>query len=230
MVTPSAYILFYRRRSDHLPLGGPKLEELLAPVSGSADSDEGPSREPSPGTGEGRRLDDSSHNGSSGPGVVGAAHQLGVGGLGSPSHDLSVDNGTHSTTIQEVEDEGYEEGTSYGPGPWDSNPGWGFDILNSQDQIQQPQNSEDEISGDAASQDSTRVAGGGSLPGDEDTPMFSDTPIMGLEDDSDRRTRGVRESAPPPDVVFADDDEEDLPVMELRPGDGEDMDVSFADK
>src|SRR3954465_10655905 len=67
VVTPAAYLLFYRRRSNH-PLGGPKLEELLtaANVPPAADFESRPtSRDASP-SGEGPRPGDSSDNGSSG--------------------------------------------------------------------------------------------------------------------------------------------------------------------
>lgn len=245
VVTSSAYILFYRRRSDH-PLGGPKVEELLAPAGGDADSDAAHSREPSPGTGEGRRLDDSSRNGLSGLGAVGAAHQSGVGGLESQNHGLLVDDETQQTSIMttELEDEGLGEETSYGSGemqPWNSEPGWGFSVLHSQEHTQQPNNSdnEDDMFNDALSQDSTRVAGGGSIAGEDDIPLFSsDTPMQGADDVSDRQMRGVRESAPPPDVVIntpmhlqADGDEdEELPIVELRPREDGDMSVGYADK
>lgn len=239
VVTSSAYILFYRRRSEHLPLGGPKVEELLAPASGGADSDEGPSRDPSPGAGEGRRLDDSSRNGLSGLGAVGAVHQSGVGGLASRSHDLSAEDETQQTliTTSEVADEGYHEGdeSQYGP-TWGNHPGWGFELLNSQGQ--QPHNSDndEEMFGDTASQDSTRVAGGGSAAAEDDEPMFSDAPIIGPDEESESRLRSIRESAPPPDLVInppmygEDDDDEELPVAELHPGDDGKMDVSYTNQ
>lgn len=141
-----------------------------------------------------------------------------------------------SITTREMEDEGVAE--MYGPSsqPWQS-PGWGFDLLNQQDSSQQPNNSDnDDIFEDAASQDSTRVAGAGSTAGDEDLPLFSDTPMHAAEDNSDTRMRGVRESAPPPDVVVSTpmhgdtDDEDELPVTELRPGDDGQMDISFASR
>ena len=82
VVTPAAYLLFYRRRSNH-PLGGPKLEELLTTtnVAPPADSESRPtSRDASP-SGEGPRLGDSSHNGSSGAfTAAGQVRHVGDGG------------------------------------------------------------------------------------------------------------------------------------------------------
>jgi ubiquitin carboxyl-terminal hydrolase 4/11 len=82
VVTAAAYLLFYRRREDH-PLGGPVLRELLETAKTNADSEAAqanPSREPSPHSGEGRRLGDSSHNGSSSAFAAGQTHRVGDGG------------------------------------------------------------------------------------------------------------------------------------------------------
>ena len=82
MVTSSAYLLFYRRRSDR-PLGGKVLEEITeASTRPNSDVDsQSESRGQSP-SGEGRRLGGSSRNGSSSALTgVGAAHQSGDGGL-----------------------------------------------------------------------------------------------------------------------------------------------------
>ncbi|KAL1964943.1 hypothetical protein VTN77DRAFT_6296 [Rasamsonia byssochlamydoides] len=82
VVSPAAYLLFYRRRSDR-PLGGKLLQDIAeSSVRGANDSDsQTDSRAESP-AGEGRRLGDSSRNGSSSALTgVGAAHQAGDGGL-----------------------------------------------------------------------------------------------------------------------------------------------------
>lgn len=82
VVTPAAYLLFYRRRSDR-PLGGKILEEIAESSSKSLhDTDSQPgSRGQSP-SGEGKRLGGPSRNGSSSALTgVGAAHQAGDGGL-----------------------------------------------------------------------------------------------------------------------------------------------------
>lgn len=82
VVTSSAYLLFYRRRSDR-PLGGKTLHDITASFRRAIDDPESQanSRAQSP-SGEGRRLGGSSRNGSSSAlAGVGAAHQAGVGGL-----------------------------------------------------------------------------------------------------------------------------------------------------
>jgi ubiquitin carboxyl-terminal hydrolase 4/11/15 len=82
LVTNAAYLLFYRRREDH-PLGGPIIREILEAANTTADSEEAQqhgSRDPSPRSGEGRRLGDSSHNGSSSAFRAGQAHRVGDGG------------------------------------------------------------------------------------------------------------------------------------------------------
>jgi ubiquitin carboxyl-terminal hydrolase 4/11/15 len=82
VVTNAAYLLFYRRREDH-PLGGPIMTEILEAANITADSEDAQqqgSRDPSPQSGEGRRLGDSSHNGSSSAFRAGQAHRVGDGG------------------------------------------------------------------------------------------------------------------------------------------------------
>lgn len=79
VVTAAAYLLFYRRRATH-PLGGPFFEQLTTSASQPSSQSQAASRTSSP-AGEGKRLDDSSRNGSSSAfNGVGAVHQLGDGG------------------------------------------------------------------------------------------------------------------------------------------------------
>ena len=84
VITPAAYLLFYRRRSPKI-LGGPFFEEKLQAVYGTPSTEapsQSTSRTSSP-AGEGKRLDGFSHNGSSSAlQGVGAVHQVGGGGLG----------------------------------------------------------------------------------------------------------------------------------------------------
>ena len=82
VVTQAAYLLFYRRRSDH-PLGGSVVSKMLeSSASPEADSEmTSGSRETSPPAGEGRRLGDSSHNGLSSAFATGQAHHVGDGGF-----------------------------------------------------------------------------------------------------------------------------------------------------
>lgn len=78
VVTNAAYLLFYRRRSAH-HLGGPNFEWLTAPEVNTSESQ--PASRATSQAGEGKRLDDSSRNGSSSAlRGVGAAHQAGGGG------------------------------------------------------------------------------------------------------------------------------------------------------
>ena len=83
VVTSAAYLLFYRRRSPKI-LGGRFFEEKLQAVYGTPSTEapsQSTSRTSSP-AGEGKRLDGFSHNGSSSAlQGVGAAHQVGGGGL-----------------------------------------------------------------------------------------------------------------------------------------------------
>jgi ubiquitin carboxyl-terminal hydrolase 4/11/15 len=160
VVTPAAYLLFYRRRSNH-PLGGPKLEELLtANAPPAADSESRPtSRDASP-SGEGPRLGDSSHNGSSGAfTAAGQVRHVGDGG----SAPMQIPGAYHEveslerSSVQVDDNEilpGYEDMQMIGPQqlqpshmdldgdegidvsfpvnvPWDYPPGWGFDALTS---------------------------------------------------------------------------------------------------
>ncbi|KAJ4363376.1 hypothetical protein N0V83_009669 [Neocucurbitaria cava] len=86
-VTRAAYLLFYRRRSP-VPLGPPELQKIVAADSrpdseDDADDDEQRSRSPA---GNGLRLGDSSRNGSSSAGAVGA----GVGALRGGGSQLSA--------------------------------------------------------------------------------------------------------------------------------------------
>jgi len=156
VVTSAAYLLFYRRRSEH-PLGGPKLEALLTEAEGEANSEVQGSREPSP-SGEGRRLGDSSHNGLSSASGVDQAHLVGVGGSASQNlrqglHPEDADQARLQEAIEATEDDpaGFyhsfqsqddrmlldDEGIamdgseypSYGP---QIEPEWGFTMLSRQ--------------------------------------------------------------------------------------------------
>ncbi|KAI2224728.1 hypothetical protein LOZ12_005579 [Ophidiomyces ophidiicola] len=81
VVTNAGYLLFYRRRSDH-PLGGSYLAGVTDSVNQKhrADSDSPEDSDGNPG--EGKRLDDSSRNGSlSALAEAAAIHRAGDGGL-----------------------------------------------------------------------------------------------------------------------------------------------------
>lgn len=193
MVTSAAYLLFYRRRSDH-PLGGPALQQLLedATTMDEVDSEALPqqhqqgSRDPSPVSGEGRRLGDSSHIGSSSASGAGQVHLVGDGGLGMQQRltrdrtreeesppKLTV---TEAATSDDADLPGYttdpppyddqsmnvDEGLDLSfpaqgpPLPWEHST-WGFGNIGSQ-RMAAP--SENEMFGDRdSSNDSTRVEG-----------------------------------------------------------------------
>ncbi|OAP59454.1 hypothetical protein AYL99_06752 [Fonsecaea erecta] len=204
VVTSAAYLLFYRRRSDH-PLGGPKLQEALQelnPNSNDAAADsELPqdSRDSSPMTGEGQRLGDSSHNGSSGAFPVGHGHRVGAGPGGSAQEEGSRQArgllaGTESPpnlTLPTAASSGgeYEQPPAYDIPPPEIDEGvgmdfqwsrqsWDFARLDGTETTSQraPANSEVEgVFGDkGSSNDSTRVEGNDCSP----VPSFTD-----LEDD-----------------------------------------------
>ncbi|KAL8939442.1 MAG: hypothetical protein Q9216_003348 [Gyalolechia sp. 2 TL-2023] len=117
VVSSAAYLLFYRRRSNH-PLGGPFFEPIMSGTEDATADSQPTSRNASP-TGEGKRLDDSSRIGSSSAlRGVGAAHQTGGGGDGLTARRTGVDDdlpgypgqevdGTHEPTLETMDlDEG----------------------------------------------------------------------------------------------------------------------------
>ncbi|KAL8949676.1 MAG: hypothetical protein Q9222_004237 [Ikaeria aurantiellina] len=176
VVSSAAYLLFYRRRSEH-PLGGPYFESI---VNGSEDSpadSQTPSDAASP-PGEGKRLDDSSRNGSSSAlRGVGAAHQTGGGGDGVTARRTGVDDdlptysgqgsdGGHETTLETMDlDEGiggiYAPISHYPNGQFHQS--WSFSNLpnDGQEQIQvvrAPVASEDGSEENLFDEDSTKAA------------------------------------------------------------------------
>ena len=102
VVSSSAYILFYRRRSS-TALGGPFFEEIARemenPVESSGSQSASRNRSPSATeAGEGQRLEDSSRGFSSASHEAGAARQAGNGGrlrgLGTTGETLNDDDET----------------------------------------------------------------------------------------------------------------------------------------
>ena len=191
VVTSAAYLLFYRRRSDaDHPLGGPKLQEALRHSNDAAADSEIPrdSRDSSPVTGEGRRLGDSSHNGSSSALQVGHGHRVGAGPGGSADEESRQTRGLLAGTESPPrlmqgpaansggEDDpppGYDDATMDNDSAvadvdtganinanWTQE--WSFNNLS---QGRAPANSEDGMFGDrGSSNDSTRVEGGEASP------------------------------------------------------------------
>lgn len=201
------------------------MEEILDAQNDAEADSEMPetSRDSSPVTGEGRRLGDSSHSGLSSAFAVGQVHHVGVDGSAmdedNQDQDLLADNASQSRMIGPIlpgdELPGYPEDEGVSMEYPFSQPSWSFDRIG---QTQAPAPSEDGMFGDkGSSNDSTRVEGdtgspAPSLPALDEEPIFSE-PISG----EDFSSRATRESAPPPEIPgVMDDDEDDLPVQELR--------------
>ena len=198
VVTPAAYLLFYRRRSPPI-LGGPFFEKLFHEHSESQSNSRGPSP-----AGEGKRLDDSSRTGSSSAlRGVGAAHQAGGGGLmdGTVSMRTGVDddlpayseNDPRATTIDpkdlddkalegmELNDEEDEGIGGMGGGPFmgpltrsyynQQEPNWSFGELN---QTHAPPVSEGEGEDEDLFEQSSIKAVGSSMSDDEDRNRMAD--------------------------------------------------------
>ncbi|PWY74367.1 UCH-domain-containing protein [Aspergillus heteromorphus CBS 117.55] len=137
VVTSSAYLLFYRRRSER-PLGGKVLEEVTdASTRPNSDSESlTESRCPSP-SGEGRRLGGSSRLGSSSALTgAGAAHQSGDGGLqtGIPAKNDDDDDDDDAPPEYSSRQEGMDFEEEFGDDappssrqPHHDPPSWSFD-------------------------------------------------------------------------------------------------------
>ena len=147
VVTPSAYLLFYRRRASQ-PLGGPFFEQLISAAQNPSSDSHDPPRTESP-PGEGKRLDDSSRNGSSSAlRGVGAVHQAGGGGsmVGTVERRTGVDDELpgyevpQSGTLESMELEDNEGiggiHAQFPANPYRSTPNWSFDSLNADQEMQ----------------------------------------------------------------------------------------------
>ncbi|KAL8833514.1 MAG: hypothetical protein Q9170_004231 [Blastenia crenularia] len=235
VVTSAAYLLFYRRRSDH-PLGGPFFERIINDTEDSPSESQPTSRNGSP-TGEGQRLDGSSRIGSSSAlRGVGAAHQAGGGGDGLIATRTGVDDdlpgysgdqydGLHEPTLETMDlDEGL--GDIYAPlDHYVGNslrPSWSFGQLPNEERLQvvrAPAASEDG-SENLFSGDSTKAA---SSPPSEVGERLADF----AEDEG--TTSGAfgptaRSDTPiqvQPPII--NDGLEDAPVVELTPPQGDPM-------
>ena len=147
VVTPSAYLLFYRRRASQ-PLGGSFFERLISAVQTPSSDSHDPPRTESP-SGEGKRLDGSSRNGSSSAlRGVGAVHQAGGGGSteGTVERRIGVDDelpgyeGSQQGALESMEleeDEGIGGIRAQFPAtPYRSTPNWSFDSLSGDQDMQ----------------------------------------------------------------------------------------------
>ncbi|GFF33414.1 probable ubiquitin carboxyl-terminal hydrolase 12 [Aspergillus udagawae] len=246
VVTPAAYLLFYRRRSDR-PLGGKILEEIAESSTRPASEDNSPagSRGQSP-SGNGRRLGGSSRNGSSSAlAGVGAAHQAGDGGLRTgirarnedsdddddespPDYSDSPAAGEQSLAKanrlegMSFDEDEFGDGAYANPLPYSSQPTWSFDRVTDAHGLSQmttvPPGSisddEDLFDDDA----SNKAVGGGDLS-DSDLRLaaLTGSPIgQGVFPGTPMEEEAPIQDIPPP---LDGDDDEDLPVVELRVND-----------
>ena len=234
VVTNAAYLLFYRRRSDH-HLGGQNFEWLMNAEATTSESQ--PTSRGTSQAGEGKRLDDSSHNGSSSAlRGVGAAHQAGGGGSAAervmsgpmrtgvdddlPAYsekDPSVETSTVDPRGLNMEPEMDEdEGISMAQGPLNyvsPHSDWSFDRLKYGDHEQitaaphTSDNDEDLFAGDNSS---TKAAGSSFSNGDGDRMLDFQT---------DEGTTMGPFGTPPDDEVPLDvplmEDQEEEPVAEV---------------
>lgn len=241
VVTAAAYLLFYRRRASH-PLGGPFFEQLITSPSQPSSQSQPASRTTSP-AGEGKRLDDSSRNGSSSAfRGVGAIHQLGDGGsaaAGTAQRRTGVDdelpcyseNGVDAlvhSTLESMEVDDEDEGIADMNGSFNLAQGthqpWSFSSV---------PNLEDDMS----ILTRTVAAPPGSEGDTED--LFDDDSIKANSPSDDGRLADFADdegttsgafgpfqpgSSPVQDIPpLAEDFDEDPAVAEVRLTDGEDM-------
>ncbi|KAI4162188.1 MAG: hypothetical protein LQ342_004208 [Letrouitia transgressa] len=234
VVTTAAYLLFYRRRSS-VPLGGPFFEPIIrAGEETTASGSQPTSRAGSP-SGEGKRLDESSRNGLSGAlRGVGAAHQAGGGGLedGAAQRRTGVDDELPSYTTLDMDgkdtqlttdvDEGYADISGH---LHSIRPQWSFNGINQDEDnldhvqtIRAPPGSDDGDEG-LFDGDSNKAA---STPDSEPSARLA---IDFIEDEGttsgafDRPMRGDTPVQVEPPLL----DEEDEPIAELTPPDGDPM-------
>ena len=235
VVTSAAYLLFYRRRSDHY-LGGPFLEQIVAGANNPDSESQTVSRAPSP-AGEGERLGDFSRNGSSSALLgVGAVHQAGGGGLAAEdqARNGAVDNelpsyysATGEQTLEgmELEDDEGVAGLDHGPLAIYDRPSWSFDTLRMDGMglsqiIAAPPGSDlapEEGLSDGASD---KAAGGSSIGGlsEERDRILADFgedqgTISGFAGTPQSRMGTPVDDIPPPLLVG---DEDDAPVAEVH--------------
>lgn len=242
VVTSAAYLLFYRRRSEH-PLGGPNLQEMLESRKNAVAESEPPqdSRDSSPVTGEGRRLGDSSHNGLSSAFTVVQGHRVGAGGSAmegenQQSQGLLAETESPPRLMGSVANSealpGYHDaaGEDEGIGGMDyrwEQDSWGFSRLPPSQRAPAPSEEEGMFGDKGSSNDSTRVEGNEGSPGRSLAELDDTDPIVYSDDFG---SRNMRESAPPPELPgmgIPNDDEDDPPVMELQADPTHDGELTF---
>lgn len=239
MVTSAAYLLFYRRRSDR-PLGGKILEEITEsstrPVSEAGSPSESRGQSPS---GDGRRLGGSSRNGSSSVLTgVGAAHQEGDGGsrtgtqaknrdeTAPPGYTNSPTSGEksvgkeHRLEGMSFDEAEFGDGAQSDPFRFPSPPSWFFNRVpdahgRSQMTTALPGSTSDDD--DLLDDDASNQAVGGGDFSDSDLRLASLADSPGghgaVYPGTPMEETPIQDIPPPLD---ADDDDDELPVVELR--------------
>lgn len=235
VVSASAYLLFYRRRSDR-PLGGKILEQITESSMRSMTASESESEwESSSPSGDAKRLGGSSRNGSSSALTgVGAAHRAGDGGLQTGAENNEDESSSGDDIFSTSRQEGMNMDNDYGLGAGaltdplhfsHDQDMWSFDRLpNAHHQSSQvtaapPASiSDGEPGGDLFEDDASNRAVDGGESSDPDLRLASLTDGAGdfastttPMDTSDQ----VQDIPPPLDA----DDSEDLDVVELKVND-----------
>jgi len=221
MVAASAYLLFYRRRSER-PLGNQELQELVEAYKNPSGGESGSSSSSQSPTGEGQRLGGSSRNGSSsGLAGAGAALQAGNGlqtenaaandeySTTDDSDSSSEDGEGMKLTNNGIEDGGrqfHHLGIFQGPS-------WSFDNATSAHDISQitPGNASVDEDGLFDEIDSNLAV--------DDDDMDLDTRMNDLEDSHPTLTSQNEPSFEDFSNLMDDESSEELPVVELRVGD-----------
>jgi ubiquitin carboxyl-terminal hydrolase 4/11 len=221
VVTPAAYLLFYRRRSDR-PLGGPQLQRIVErALDGEADSDETmASRSTSPSndkSGNGGRLDGYNSSSTALIGPAAAPPREGARLAGAAMESRRMDLTEDYTDLDELQDEHvgsalYDEGivlsssVEFSANPATEPQSWanlGFSTLD-----QRSADDRDEMDSNAAQGSEEDFGGGKQSDGDYDetgllegapriasTPVNeeSDIPQQSIEDEVDfRAMQGLR--------------------------------------
>ncbi|CAG8127334.1 unnamed protein product [Penicillium olsonii] len=226
MIASSAYLLFYRRRSER-PLGNKELQELVEAYKNPPGSESGASSPTQSPTGEGQRLGDSSRNGSSSALVgAGAAPRAGNGSPvenpgASEEYSTTDDSDADSDDGQgmRLTNNGLEAlGQASDPLDFSQEPSWSFGNLTGAHAISQitPGNAPLDDSGlfdDDDEIDSNLAVG--------DDDLDPDTRMIELEDS--HSVHPDRASFEDVSHLMDDDSDDELPVVELRVGDEDKM-------
>lgn len=225
MIAASAYLLFYRRRSER-PLGNKELQELVEAYKNPPGGESGTSSPSQSPTGDGQRLGDSSRNGSSS--ALGGAGVAPRAGNGSPVENREANDEYSTTDDSDADSEDGEgmklttngretPGQASDPLDFSQEPSWSFGNLTGAHAISQitPGNASLDESGlfDDDEIDSNLAVG--------DDDLDPDTRMAELEDSHSVQPDGT--SFEDVSHLMDDDSDDELPVVELRVGDEDKM-------